>query len=252
MKKVAVVFMALLLVSSWIWAADTKSNLAIVVATDPTNPPMQTLDSSRQIVGFDIDVMNAAAKGSGFEAKFISVEWDTIFSGLLVDKYDAIMSSLTITSERMKTMDFSVPYLVVGQVLVIRSGAKRVSSFTDLAGKVVGVLSGSASETELSKAAKTNRISIKTYSDLSPMFPDLVNSRIDAFFCDDYYASEAILSQDPMYKGKMKIAGPALVQESFGVAVRKGNGKVLDAINLGLKKILASEECVVIKKKWLK
>lgn len=233
-------------------AAETSKNLSIVIATDPTNPPMQMLDSGKQIVGFDVDVMNAAAIAGGFKVKFVSVEWDAIFSGLLLDKYDAIMSSVTITSERLKTMDFTVPYLVRGQVLLVRTNAKPISALKDLSGKVVGVLSGSTSETELSKVAKVNGITYKTYRDLTPMFADLVESRIDAFFCDDYYAAGAIKSQDAKYKNKMKIAGPALTQEDYGVVVKKGNSKILHALNVGLKKVLGSEEYASIKRKWLK
>jgi polar amino acid transport system substrate-binding protein len=253
MKQVVMLIVVLLTVTvGWVSWAETNKTVTIVVATDPTNPPMQMLDSAKQITGFDIEVMNAAAKAGGFKARFISVEWDSIFSGLLLDKYDAIMSSVTITSERLKTMDFSVPYLVVGQVMLVRTDAKPIGTFKDLSGKVVGVLSGSTSETELNKSAKANGVTIKKYGDLIPMFAELVEKKIDAFFCDDYYAAGAVQSQDPKYKNKIKIAGPALTQEDFGIVVKKGNSKVLQTLNIGLKKVLQSEEYVSIKKKWLK
>ena len=86
-----------------------------------------------------------------------------------------------------------------------------MSSFKDLSGKVAGVLTGSASETELNKAAGANR-----------------------------------------YKNRMKIAGPALTRVDYGVAVRKGNRKVLDVLNAELKKVVGSGECAAIKRKWIK
>ena len=250
MKKMfaTIVMLAFMSVAS----ASMAESDVVVIATDPTNPPMQMLDSTKKIVGFDIDIMNEAAKAGGFKANFIPIVWDDIFSGLLQGNYDAIMSSVTITSERKQTMDFTVPYLVVGQVLLVRSNEKPVGSFEDLSRRVVGVLSGSASETELNKVSQSNSISVERYSDLSPMFADLVGGKIDAFFCDDYYASAAVKSTDPKYKDRMKIAGPALTYEYFGIAVKKGNVKVLNMLNAGLRKVLASEEYSAILERWLK
>jgi polar amino acid transport system substrate-binding protein len=149
-------------------------------------------------------------------------------------------------------MDFTIPYLTVGQVPVARSSAKPINSFGDLKGKVVGVLTGSASEAELNRQSSPNKITIKTYGDLAPMFPDLVGGKIDAFLCDDYYAVSSVKSADPNYKGKMKVAGPALTTERFGVAVKKANRTVLDLLNEGLQKVVDSVDYEAIKQKWLK
>lgn len=247
MKKVFLLCVLLVFVSSLLAAGPT-----ILFGTDATNPPMETLDSAQNFQGFDIDVVNAAGRIGGFQPKFVSVEWDEIFAGVMAGKYDAVLSSVTITSDRLKSMDFTVPYLLVGQVVIVRSSAKPVNAFADLSGKIVGVLSGSASETELRKAAPANKITPRKYDDLSPMFVDLVGGQIDGFFCDDYYAAGAVKSKDPMYKDKIKVAGPALLQEKYGIAVKKGNKKVLDLLNSALGKLMASAEYATIKAKWLK
>ena len=65
--------------------------------------------------------MNAAAKAGGFTVEFKNTAWDGIFAGLDNGKYDAVMSSVTITDERKKTMDFSTPYINAGQILTVRA-----------------------------------------------------------------------------------------------------------------------------------
>ncbi len=70
-------------------------------------------------MGFDIDYMNAIAKEAGFKVVIKNTAWDGIFAGIEVGKYDAIISSVTITDKRKKAMDFSLPYVNAGQVLVV-------------------------------------------------------------------------------------------------------------------------------------
>ena len=95
----------------------------IVIASDATFPPMEMVDENKNIVGLDMDLMNLAAKAGGFTVEFKNTAWDGIFAGLDNGKYDAVMSSVTITDERKKTMDFSIPYFNAGQILV---GRKRM------------------------------------------------------------------------------------------------------------------------------
>src|SRR5512141_3051405 len=89
----------------------------IVVATDATWPPMEMVDKDKKIVGFDIDFLNAVAKEAGFTVEFKNTAWDGIFAGVEAGQYDAIISSVTITDERQKKYDFSLPYIDAGQIL---------------------------------------------------------------------------------------------------------------------------------------
>ena len=79
----------------------------IVFASDATYPPMQYTDENKNIVGFEVDVIKAAAEKAGFKAEFKNVAWDGIFAGLATGKYDAISSSVSITEERKATMQIS-------------------------------------------------------------------------------------------------------------------------------------------------
>jgi polar amino acid transport system substrate-binding protein len=228
-----------------------KEPTKITIATDATWPPMEMVDANKDIVGFDIDLMNAAAKAGGFTVEFKNTAWDGIFAGLENGKYDAVMSSVTINDERKKTMDFSIPYINAGQILVVKSDVTGVTKLDDLKGKTVGAQIGTTGAFEIDKVKAADKINEKTYDDIGLAFADLSNGRIDAVVCDNPTAANYALQND-QYKGKLKIVGDRFTEEYYGVAVKKGNTKVLDVINAGLKKVLDAGDNKAIEDKWLK
>jgi polar amino acid transport system substrate-binding protein len=228
-----------------------KEPTKIVIASDATFPPMEMVDTSKNIVGLDVDLMNAAAKAGGFTVEFKNTAWDGIFAGLENGKYDAVMSSVTITDERKKTMDFTMPYYNAGQILTVRADTNGVAVIADLKGKTVGAQIGTTGAFEIDKVKDANQIKEKTYDEIGLAFEDLTNGRIDGVVVDTPTAASYALQNDK-YKGKLKTVGAPLTEEYYGVAVKKGNQKVLDLLNAGLKKVLDSGANKAIEDKWLK
>jgi len=243
----------LVLVSLLLGAASCakKEPTKITIATDATWPPMEMVDTNKEIVGFDIDLMNAAAKAGGFMVEFKNTAWDGIFAGLDNGKYDAVMSSVTITDDRKKTMDFSLPYINAGQILVVKSEVNGVTKLDNLKGKTVGAQIGTTGAFEIDKVKDANKIKEKTYDEIGLAFEDLMNGRIDGVVVDTPTAASYAL-QNEKYKGKLKTVGAPLTEEYYGVAVKKGNQKVLDLLNAGLKKVMDAGANKAIEDKWLK
>ena len=201
-----------------------KEPAKITIATDATFPPMEMVDENKAIVGFDVDLMNAAAKAGGFTVEFKNTAWDGIFAGLADGKYDAVMSSVTITDERKKTMDFSMPYVNAGQIIVVRSDMNGVTTLADLKGKTIGAQIGTTGAFEIDKVKDADKITEKTYDEAGLAFADLANKRIDAVVIDTPVAANYAL-QAAEYKGKLKMVGTAFTEEYYGVAVKKGNSR---------------------------
>ncbi len=220
----------------------------IVVATDATWPPMEYVNTDKQIVGFDIDLMNAAAAAGGFQVKFQNTAWDGIFAGLANGDYDAVISSVTITDERKNVMDFSMPYLNAGQVLIVRQDTNGVTTLADLTGKQVGAQIGTTGAMEIDKVSG---VTLRTYDELGLAIEDLNNGRIDGVVADSPTAANFVLQNDN-YKGRLKIVGKPFTDEYYGVAVKKGNTRVLDMINRGLEKVLSSGQEQALEAKWLR
>ena len=88
--------------------------LKIKIGTSADYPPYESIDSKTgEIIGFDIDLMNAIAEKAGFKVKYVNVEFNRIFPGLESGEYDAIISGVTITDERKEHYDFSDPYITI-------------------------------------------------------------------------------------------------------------------------------------------
>jgi polar amino acid transport system substrate-binding protein len=241
----------LLALGGLLFAGGGKESTKITIATDATWPPMEMVDTNKNIVGFDIDLMNAAAKAGGFTVEFKNTAWEGIFAGLENGSYDAVMSSVTITDERKAKMDFSIPYLNAGQVLVVKTEISGVTKLEDLKGKTVGAQIGTTGAFAIDEVKDANNITEKTYDEIGLAVADLALGRIDCVVMDNPTAANYVLQNDE-YKGKLKIVGDRFTEEYYGVAVKKGNKKVLDILNAGLKKVLDAGDNKAIEVKWLR
>ncbi|MGE4264352.1 MAG: basic amino acid ABC transporter substrate-binding protein [Desulfovibrio sp.] len=207
----------------------------IVFASDAAYPPMQYMNEQKEIVGFEVDVIKAAAEKAGFVAVFKNVAWDGIFAGLASKKYDAISSSVSITEERKASMDFSDPIMSIEQMLVVAKDSKA-TSLADLKGKSIGAQIGTTSYLVI-KDEKGFK-AIKTYDEVGLAMEDLVKGSIQAVVADSPVAVDYTTKK---HADKIKIATTLKSDkvENIGIAVVKGNQEVLDLVNKGLAAIKA-------------
>jgi polar amino acid transport system substrate-binding protein len=228
-------------------AGAIEKEVVVNVASDATWPPMEMIDSNKHLVGFDIDYMNAVAKEAGFKVIIVNTAWDGIFAGLAAGKYDAVISSVTINDKRKETLDFSDPYINTGQVLVLPK-AEKAKVLADMKGKKVGAQIGTTGAFEINKV---KGVTMKSYDELGLAFEDMAAGRISGIVCDTPIAANYAL-QKAEYKGKFKIAGKPFTEEVYGIAVKKGNKKLVDLINKGIKAVKAKGIDKKLEAKWLK
>jgi polar amino acid transport system substrate-binding protein len=218
----------------------------VTVATDATWPPMEMMDTNKQIVGYDIDFMNAVAKEAGFQVVFKNTAWDGIFAGVEAGQYDAIISSVTITAERQAKYDFSAPYINAGQVLIVPKTEKAVK-LADLKGKKVGAQIGTTG----AMAVKGAGVELKTYDEVGLAFEDMAAGRIAGVVCDEPTAIIYAM-QKKEYNTKFKIVGKPFTKEAYGIVVKKGNKELVAMINKGIAAVKKKKIDVQLRKKWLK
>ncbi|MFO7728901.1 MAG: basic amino acid ABC transporter substrate-binding protein [Desulfonatronovibrio sp.] len=206
----------------------------IVFAVDATWPPMEMVNEDREIVGYSIDYMTAAGKEAGFTPVFRNTAWDGIFAGLAAGNYDAICSSVSITEERKKAMDFSIPYYEVKQGLVVPkdSSAKNLE---DLKGKTVGAQIGT---TGYFAIQEVDGVNARSYDEIGLAMQDLYNGQLDGVVCDDPVAAQYALNE-PKFAERMKLVTVIESDEPeyYGIAVNKGNEDTLELINKGIKAV---------------
>jgi polar amino acid transport system substrate-binding protein len=209
----------------------------IVIGTDPTTPPFESVDSAtNQIVGFDIDLMRAAAARLNAVPEFRSADFKTVFAGLEQGEFDAVISAATITEDRKKMVAFSDPYIQIGQVVAVRKGNTRIRGIDDLKarGVVVGLQTGTTGE-QVAMRAQVKDENLRRYDTLALALADLAKGSIDAII-DDQPILLNYLSQ-PEYHERLVLVGQPELTDSYGIAVRKEDPALLNAINRALARL---------------
>ncbi len=226
--------------------ATPKPSLKITVATDATWPPFESVDeSTKDFVGFDIDLMKAIAQAAGFEVNFVNVAWDALLAGMATGQYDAAISAMTITEERVKQFDFSDPYYNAGQLIAVHVGNTTIKGAADLVGKTVGAQTGTTGAILTEKMAG---VALRGYEQIDQAFLDLINQQIDAVIADNPLVGGYV----GQYPDKIKGVGEPLTDEYYGIAVKKNAPEILSAINAGLKTVLAQGIITELENKWIK
>jgi polar amino acid transport system substrate-binding protein len=138
MKKNLFVLVSVLLLLSVLLGACQAGTKKVRVASDATWPPFEMTDeNTKEIIGFDVDLMKAIAQKSGLQVEFINVPFDSLLAGISQCQYDAAISAITITEERKSSMAFSDPYFAAGQVVTVNIDNTDINSKDDLVGKKV-------------------------------------------------------------------------------------------------------------------
>jgi len=231
------------------WAGLDKKT--ITFAVDPNYPPLEYLDSGGRMVGFSIDYFQAVCREAGLTAEFINgvIDWDNLSGGLDQQDYDAILSSVTINQERRRKMDFTIPYYVVRQSLLVRPDSS-LSSILELKDHSVGTQAGT---TATMTVEKIPGVISRPYPEIGEAIAALAKGELDAVVCEDVVG--AAFQADPAYAGKIKTAAVINTpgaEELYAVAVRKGNLDVLIALNDGIKAVKAKGLDDELRRKWFK
>ncbi|MCJ7743436.1 MAG: basic amino acid ABC transporter substrate-binding protein [Dehalococcoidales bacterium] len=244
MKKLLLLATIGLVFTCMIFASCSSAPTKIRVATDATWPPFEYVsEQTKQVEGFDIDVMNAIAEKENLDIEFVNVGFDPLLAGMAQGTYDAAISSITITEERKKVMLFSDPYFAAGQIVTVRKDDTSITGKDTLTGKV-GAQLGTTGAMEVEKIKTAT---LKTYDDIGLAFQDLMNGQINAVVCDNPVALEYV-GKNP---DKLKTAGDIFTDEHYGIAVAKGNTELLAKINAGIEAIKSEGLLEQFSKKWL-
>jgi polar amino acid transport system substrate-binding protein len=245
-KRLSLAFVSLVILGSMLLSAcSTGSSTKIRVASDATWPPFEIVDEkTKEITGFDIDMMKAIGKSQNLDFEFINVGFDPLLAGIAQCQYDAAVSSITITDDRKKTMLFSDPYLNAGQVVTVKIDS-AIENKEGLAGKTVGAQIGTTGAIEIGKI--TGAV-LKTYDTLDLAIQDLMNGQIDAVVAD-YPTAVAFVAKN---SDKLKTVGGPFTDEYYGIAVCNKNTDLLNKINAGLKVVKDDGTMAKLEEKYLK
>lgn len=207
-----------------------------VVGTDAAYAPFESQNEKGEIVGFDIDVVRAAAAKAGIEVKFVNTPWEGIFNTLQQGDRDMIVSAVTITAERKQTMDFSDPYFDAAQLIAVKETSK-VAKFADLKKLKVGVQTGTTGDEAVTKLLGKASTNVKRFESTPLALKELEAGGVDAVVADNGVIAHYVANNPG---GKFKTVSDAeFVPEQYGIAFKKGNTELPGKMNQGLAAIKA-------------
>ena len=251
MKKVLVFLMMAIMACSMLLtgcggeakkAADSAKVLR--VGTEPVFAPFEfPKEGSKDLTGFDIELIEALGKQMGYKVEMVSMGFDALIPALNSNNIDVAIAGMTITDERKKVVDFTESYYTSGLMIMVRKDS-NVKSIDDLKGKTIACQIGTTGEKNARNVANAKVTAFNT-NDEAVM--ELKNKGVDAIINDSpvvgYYLAQG-------GNASMKTVGDIMEAEQYGLAVKKGNDKLAGEINKALAELKKNGEYDKIYKTW--
>ncbi len=239
------VFVVLSLVLSSCAPGASGGKTTVRVATEASYPPFETVDEkTKNLVGFDIDLMNAIAQKEGFTVEYKNTPFDSVLAGIATCQFDAAISAITITEERKQKMNFSDSYIDAGQIVTVRADNTDINGPADLKGKKISVQLGTTGEIE---AKKIEGATVKPFDTVDLAFLELQNGQVDAAIVDN----PTTLVYVTRFKDKIKTVGTPFTDEHYGIAVCQKNTDLLNKINAGIAALKSDGTLQKLQDQWL-
>ena len=223
------------------------------IGIEAAYPPFASKAPDGSIVGFDYDIGNALCEEMKVKCTWVEQEFDGLIPALKVRKIDAILSSMSITDDRKKSVDFTNRYYLSPARLVMKEGVAVSDSLVELKDKKIGVQRGSIHDRFAKEVLAPKGATIVPYSTQNEIYLDVAAGRLDGTVADATLLEDGFLKTDA---GKgYAFVGPSFTDvkyfgEGIGIAVRKGDKENLDRINAAIAAIHANGKYKEIEKKY--
>ena len=212
-------------------------------AVDPTYPPFESKTPQGKLVGFDIDLGNALCEQMQTKCVWVESQFDGMIPALKARKFDAILSDMGITEERLKQIDFTVPLYDTHTQLIARKGSGLLPTAESLKGKTVGVEQGTVQERYALAKWQPHGVNVVPYGDQAQVESDLISGRLDVVFTDAAQAAN-----------DFELAGPIVEDPIIGpgtaIGLRKGDEELKTALDNAFAEIKKNGTFDKIQKKY--
>ena len=219
MKRWTMVILSLLMVLTVTMAGCRPKDKTLVVGTSADYEPFEYIDAEGNYTGFDIELMEEIGARMGVEIEWQDIAFDGLIGSLQSDKIDAIIAAMSATPERDEQVDFTDPYFIGADAIIVAEGSGIViNKNEDMAGHKVGVQSGTIQEEWIDENIDAD---LSRYERAEQVIMDLRSGRIDVAALDFYVAQTFIDQGGVELALKTEFAG-----EHMAIAVKDGNSEL--------------------------
>ena len=241
MKKILALSLAALFVLLAFAGCGAKSN-KLVMATNASFPPYEFKEGDA-IVGIDAEIAAEIAKKLDMELEIVDTEFDSIIAGVQSGKFSMGMAGMTVTEERLKTVNFSDTYAKGVQVIIVREDS-AIAGPDDLDGVMIGVQQSTTGHIYASDDYGEDHVT--PYKTGNDAVQALVAGKVDAVIIDNEPAKSYVASNPGL-----KILDTAYAEEDYAICIAKENTELLDNINAALADLTADGTIAQIVAKYI-
>ncbi|MBO8137448.1 MAG: amino acid ABC transporter substrate-binding protein [Desulfotomaculum sp.] len=221
----------------------------MTVGLDDTFRPMGFRDENGNLVGFDIDMGKELEKRLGIKLEWIPTDWSGVTGALNSKKFDVVINGMSITEERKKVIDFTIPYVNASIGMVVKNDNDDIKTAEDLKDKIVATQAGSSGHEackSLIEEGKIKESSLKLYNQYPEAFQDLSLGRVDVVVVDITTAYDYVAKKPGTYK----VVEEPLVKDLYAIGLRKEDKELKEVLNKTLKEMIEDGTLTEISKKW--
>ena len=223
------------------------------IGIEAAYPPFSYKTPEGNLGGFDYDIGNALCDEMKVKCQWVIQEFDGMIPSLKVRKIDAVLSSMSITDDRLKSVDFSEKYYHTPGKFAMKAGSLINDPLVDLKGKKVGVQRSSTYDRFATEQLEKAGVEIVRYSSQNEAFLDLASGRLDATLADIVNTDESFI-KTPAGKGfalvGRDINDPKYFGRGAGIALRKGDTANAARLNAAIDAIRANGKYQQIQAKY--
>lgn len=223
---------------------EEKKTLRVV--TDAAYAPFEYQDKG-EIVGFDVDFIKAVAKEAGYEIEIVNTGWDPLFVEIEQENADIGISSITINDDRKQTYDFSLPYFLSTNKILVPADSD-IQSAQDLVGKKVAVQKATTGQEAVEAILGANHKDIKKFEDNNLAILELLNGGADAVVADNGVI-ESYAKNNPDQNLVVRGDSETFAAEFYGLLFPKGSELKAD-FDAAIKTVFENGTYTEIYKEW--
>lgn len=205
-----------------------KTNGKITIATSPDFPPFESLEGG-EIVGIEVDIMKLIAADLGVDVVFEQMDFDSVLPGIQAGKFDVGMSGITVTEKRKENADFTMPYFMASQAIVVLADSD-ITCKADLEGKKISVQTGTTAESYCTE----NGYEVLAFQANNDAASALLTGKVDAWVVDN----EVAVAMSADHDGKTVVLDEAMTSEPYAFAFAKGSDDLVEAFDASIKKYI--------------